>query len=62
MRKPLLYMAGYALAFTLPVVHADTQAIHEFTGNATVASDYLAQGLTQTNEGMAIQGGLDTWT
>ena len=55
-------MAGYALAFTLPVVHADTQAIHEFTGNATVASDYLAQGLTQTNEGMAIQGGLDTWT
>nr|VFJ55028.1 MAG: conserved hypothetical protein [Candidatus Kentron sp. DK] len=60
MNRPLLYLTGCALASGLSVVHADdAQPVHEFSGNVAVTSDYLFRGVSQTNEGIAIQGGLD---
>nr|VFJ54720.1 MAG: conserved hypothetical protein [Candidatus Kentron sp. FW] len=43
----------------LPIAQADTQSVHEFSGNASITTDYLFRGVTQTNEGPAIQGGFD---
>ncbi|MBT8419579.1 MAG: TorF family putative porin [Gammaproteobacteria bacterium] len=59
MKRSLLYMVGCAFASTLPIAHADTQPVHEFTGNAAITSDYLFRGYSQTNESPAIQGGFD---
>nr|VFK08407.1 MAG: conserved hypothetical protein [Candidatus Kentron sp. LPFa]VFK24625.1 MAG: conserved hypothetical protein [Candidatus Kentron sp. LPFa] len=55
--KLLPYAIG--CLFALSVAHADTPSVHEFTANASITTDYLFRGVSQTNEDPAIQGGLD---
>lgn len=65
MRK-LLLASAVSAAFSLPVtVLAQTTPVaapaspHTFTGNVGFVSQYIFRGLSQTNGGPAIQGGLD---
>lgn len=54
----LILFAGLAAA--APVLAADAPASpHTFTGNVTLASEYLYRGITQTRGKPAIQGGFD---
>jgi len=41
---------------TLPAAHAENESIHQFGGSATLISDYLFRGYSQTDEDPAIQG------
>nr|VFK25882.1 MAG: conserved hypothetical protein [Candidatus Kentron sp. MB]VFK27238.1 MAG: conserved hypothetical protein [Candidatus Kentron sp. MB]VFK75107.1 MAG: conserved hypothetical protein [Candidatus Kentron sp. MB] len=43
----------------LSAAHADTTPVHDFSGNVAITSDYIFRGITQTNEGLAIQGGFE---
>nr|VFK57756.1 MAG: conserved hypothetical protein [Candidatus Kentron sp. TUN]VFK60969.1 MAG: conserved hypothetical protein [Candidatus Kentron sp. TUN]VFK66362.1 MAG: conserved hypothetical protein [Candidatus Kentron sp. TUN] len=45
--------------FALSVAHADTQPVYDFSGNMMLTTDYLFRGVSQTDEGPAIQGGFD---
>ena len=49
------------LLFTIhtPSVFADAHTPHSFSANVTLTSDYVYRGVTQTNEGPALQGGFD---
>lgn len=65
MRKTLLATAVSA-AFSLPAIgHAQTAPAaapaspHTFTGNITLASEYLYRGIAQTRGRPALQGGFD---
>ncbi len=49
-----LLSALTALALTSISSHAEPT----LTGNFSLTSDYLFRGISQTNEGMALQGGL----
>ena len=48
-----------ALATTLLAAAATTQAETEISGNVALTSDYKFRGISQSNEDIAIQGGLD---
>lgn len=52
---PLLVLA--ALAAPVAVKAADSP--HSFSGNLTLTSDYIFRGVSQTQNGPAIQGGFD---
>lgn len=61
MRQTLVALA-LAAAFAVPA-HAETAAAatpeHSFTGNLTLASEYIYRGIGQTNRKPALQGGFD---
>lgn len=61
MNKKFLALAvGAALASPLVAVAADAPASpHTFTGNVTLASEYLYRGIAQTRGKPALQGGFD---
>jgi uncharacterized protein (TIGR02001 family) len=62
MNKKLIAAAvAAALATPLFAVAADAPATpeHSFTGNVTLASEYMYRGIGQTNRKPAIQGGFD---
>lgn len=46
-------------ALALPVVVSAQDSAHNFTGNVTLASDYLFRGQSQTDNNPTIQGGFD---
>lgn len=57
-----LVLAGIVAAPGLPAVpaaHAEEDSPHTFTGNVTLASEYIYRGIGQTNREPAIQGGFD---
>jgi len=54
-----LYSLLIAAAFMLPVLASAQESPHSFTGNVTLASDYLFRGQSQTDNNPAIQGGFD---
>lgn len=61
MRKALIASA-VATLFAMPSLvsaQAAAPSEHTFTGNATIATQYIFRGLTQTNGKPAIQGGAD---
>jgi uncharacterized protein (TIGR02001 family) len=60
MNKKLI-AAAVALASPLLAVAADAPATpeHAFTGNVTLASEYIYRGIGQTNRKPALQGGFD---
>ncbi len=43
----------------MPLTTIAQDSAHSFTGNVTLASDYLFRGLSRTDNGPAIQGGFD---
>jgi len=53
-----LAVAG-ALSSPLVAIAADPAPEHSFTGNVTLASEYLYRGIAQTGNKPAIQGGFD---
>ncbi len=57
MKKIILFFAG-ALTVTAPIVQAGDSP-HEFSANVALTTDYMYRGVTQTNEGPALQGGFD---
>ncbi len=63
MIRKCLTASAVAAAIVLPAaVHAADAAPaspHTFTGNVTLASEYLYRGIAQTNGKLAIQGGFD---
>lgn len=60
MQKKLLALAvAGALAAPLFAAAADATPEHSFTGNVTLASEYLYRGIAQTNGKPALQGGFD---
>lgn len=61
MKKKLITLAvAGALASPLIAVAADAPASpHSFTGNFTIASEYIYRGIGQTNRDPALQGGFD---
>jgi uncharacterized protein (TIGR02001 family) len=58
MRKTRIASA-LACLLALPGVAAAQDSPHTLTGNVGLFSQYIFRGLTQTNEELAIQGGLD---
>jgi uncharacterized protein (TIGR02001 family) len=60
MRKTLL-AAALVGTFSLPiaVMAEDAPAASPFTGNFTIASEYMYRGIGQTNRKPALQGGFD---
>ena len=62
MKKSILALAA-AAAFGAPILAAAQQAApqspHAFTGNLTLASEYLFRGIAQTRGKPALQGGFD---
>ena len=60
MNKKLIVLAVTgALSSPLFAVAADATPEHSFTGNVTLASEYLYRGIAQTRGKPAIQGGFD---
>ena len=59
MNKLATCLVAGAVAAGAPLAHAGMDSPHEFSGNATITTDYLFRGASQTNEGPAIQGGFD---
>lgn len=58
MRKSLLAVALLStFGASVPAVAADSA--HTFTGNVTLASEYIYRGIGQTNRKPALQGGFD---
>lgn len=62
-QKPTLYKSSAralscSLVMSLAVLTAPTLQAAELSGNISLVSDYLFRGISQTNEGMALQGGL----
>ncbi len=56
--KPLSLLLMASLGAPLAVQAAETSP-HTFTGNVSLASDYIFRGISQTGHDPAIQGGLD---
>ena len=54
----ITFMAGILMASLLPVSQA-AEAPFKFSANVALTSDYVFRGITQTDEGIAIQGGFD---
>ncbi|MBS3935355.1 MAG: TorF family putative porin [Sulfuritalea sp.] len=60
MNKKLVALAvAGALSSPLVAVAADPAREHTFTGNLTLASEYIYRGIGQTNRKPALQGGFD---
>jgi uncharacterized protein (TIGR02001 family) len=60
MRKTLIASAVIgALSVPAIAVAAEEASPHSFTGNFTLASEYIYRGIGQTNRKPALQGGLD---
>lgn len=60
MKKNLLTLAvAGALASPLFANAAEPTPEHSFTGNFTIASEYMYRGIAQTNRKPALQGGFD---
>lgn len=60
MKKSLIALALVG-AFAAPVIaeEAAPAPVHTFTGNFTLASDYVFRGISQTQHKPAVQGGFD---
>ena len=60
MKKSLIALALVS-AFAAPVFaeEAAPTPVHTFTGNVTLASDYVFRGISQSQRQPAIQGGFD---
>lgn len=59
MQKKLI-AAALAASFLAPVAFADeAKGPHSFSGNFTLASDYIFRGISQSQHKPAVQGGLD---
>jgi len=63
MRLSIIAASLLSAFVTLPVLAEDAPVApaspYTFTGNATLASEYIYRGIAQTNRKPAIQGGLD---
>ena len=57
--KKLFNLILAAIVLMLPVLVTAQDSAHSFTGNVTLASDYLFRGQSQTNNNPTIQGGFD---
>ena len=57
--KKLYSLVLAASVSILPVVVSAQESAHSFTGNVTLASDYLFRGQSQTDNNPTIQGGFD---
>jgi uncharacterized protein (TIGR02001 family) len=57
--KKLYSLIIAAAAFVLPTLATAQDSAHSFTGNVTLASDYLFRGQSQTDNNPTIQGGFD---
>ncbi len=57
--KKLYNLILTAAVLMLPQLVSAQDSPHSFTGNVTLASDYLFRGLSQTDNGPTIQGGFD---
>ncbi|MBS4017230.1 TorF family putative porin [Azonexus hydrophilus] len=58
MKKSLIALA-VAGAISVPAIAQEAASPHTFTGNVTIASDYVFRGISQTQHKPAIQGGFD---
>jgi len=58
MNKKIITLA-VAGALSAPLLAVAADSPHSFTGNVTLASEYLYRGITQTNRDPALQGGFD---
>ena len=59
MRKSIVVLAFSGALLTPLLAQAETPAPPPFTGNVTLASEYLYRGIAQTNGKAALQGGFD---
>jgi uncharacterized protein (TIGR02001 family) len=59
MKRLTLPVAIAACLSAAPVAFADDASPHSFSANATLTTDYVYRGFTQTNEQPAVQGGFD---
>jgi len=57
--KTLYKTVVLAAVTVLPTLSFAQTSEHEFSGNVTLASDYLFRGMSQTDNGPTIQGGFD---
>lgn len=58
MKKSLIALA-VAGAISVPAIAQEAASPHTFTGNVTIASDYVFRGISQTQGKPALQGGFD---
>lgn len=59
MKSFVFAAAGFAtLGMTTPALAQDPPKAVEFSGSATLASDYRFRGVSQSNKGMAVQAGI----
>jgi len=59
MREVLCGTAGCFLALPIAYADADPQPVHDFSANATITTEYLFRGISQTSEDPALQIGFD---
>ncbi len=62
MKMNKFFLVGSVMAATasLPsLAHANGELWGTFSGNVAVTSDYIFRGISQSDEGVALQGGLD---
>ena len=59
MRKTLIALSAAAAVGAPIVASAQASSPHSFTGNVTLASEYLYRGIAQTRGKPALQGGFD---
>ncbi|MEX2353300.1 MAG: TorF family putative porin, partial [Gammaproteobacteria bacterium] len=57
--KTLYKIVVSAAVALLPITSIAQSSDHSFSANATMASDYLFRGQSQTDNGPTIQGGFD---
>lgn len=57
--KKIMTIAAAASVFSLPMLAIADDAPYKFTGNVTLASEYIYRGIEQTAGKPAIQGGFD---
>jgi len=57
MQRPSFFVLLGLASVSCPVLAADSP--HSFTGSLTLTSDYIFRGVSQTQNGPAIQGGLE---
>ena len=57
--KKLFNVVIAAVAFVSPTIVSAQDSPHSFTGNVTLASDYLFRGQSQTDNNPTLQGGFD---
>ena len=58
-RKLTLACSALALAATSAIIVAEEASPHSLSANVAMTTDYIWRGISQTDNGPAIQGGID---